>query len=82
MLPILLGLCAAVLFGIAAGAIYGFDASMGYPWVDGTFFAVIVAGTLVTLINVAGERLRCLACALTKRFPRLSWICRTAAPCA
>jgi hypothetical protein len=61
MLPILVSLVAAALFGIGAIAIYGPAETAGYAWVDFLFWSIIGAGILVSLV---GDWVRCIACRL------------------
>ncbi|MEW8027758.1 MAG: hypothetical protein AB2792_03325 [Candidatus Thiodiazotropha sp.] len=59
MLPILLGLVIAMLFGLMSFFVYGLDGLVNYQWIDAVFWALIATGALITLINEAGQ---CLAC--------------------
>ncbi|MES9992988.1 MAG: hypothetical protein ABW098_13600 [Candidatus Thiodiazotropha sp.] len=66
MLPILLGLVVAMLFGLMAFFVYGLDGLINYPWIDAVFWALIASGALITFINETGQ---CLACKLSQRLP-------------
>ncbi|MES9826050.1 MAG: hypothetical protein ABW127_16630 [Candidatus Thiodiazotropha endolucinida] len=59
MLPILLGLVIAMLFGLMSFLIYGLDGLVNYTWIDTVFWMLIAIGALITLINEVGQ---CLAC--------------------
>ncbi|MBV2111207.1 MAG: hypothetical protein B6D72_05800 [gamma proteobacterium symbiont of Ctena orbiculata] len=59
MLPILLGLVLAMLFGLMSFFVYGLEGLISYPWIDAVFWALIAVGALITLINEIGQ---CLAC--------------------
>ncbi|MEW8077782.1 MAG: hypothetical protein AB2822_06815 [Candidatus Thiodiazotropha endolucinida] len=59
MLPILLGLVIAMLFGLMSFFIYGLDGLVNYTWIDTVFWMLIAIGALITLINEVGQ---CLAC--------------------
>ncbi|MES9922616.1 MAG: hypothetical protein ABW152_00865 [Candidatus Thiodiazotropha endolucinida] len=61
MLPILLGLVIAMLFGLMSFFIYGLDGLVNYSWIDTVFWTLIAIGALITLINEVGQ---CLACRL------------------
>lgn len=63
MLPILLGLVLAMLFGLMSFLVYGLEGLVNYPWVDAVFWGLIVTGAAITLINQAGQ---CLACKFQK----------------
>lgn len=72
MLPILLGLVFAMLFGLMSFFVYGLDGLVNYTWIDTVFWALIAVGALITLINEVGQ---CLACRFrqlvsNKRFDR------------
>lgn len=64
MLPILLGLILAMLFGMMSFFVYGLEGLINYPWIDTVFWVLILTGTAITLINEVGQ---CLACKLKKR---------------
>ena len=81
MIPILVGMIAAALFGVFVAAVYGTGALTEYPWVDMVLFGLIASGALVTLVSILGARLRCIGCHLNKWMPRLDLFCREAAPC-
>ena len=61
---ILLGLIAAMTFGLSATMILGPEALLANPWVDTVFWSLLGAGVLMQL---AGETLRCQLCAVTQR---------------
>ncbi|MCG7876648.1 MAG: hypothetical protein JAY75_20805 [Candidatus Thiodiazotropha taylori] len=63
MLPILLGLVIAMLFGLMSFFIYGLDGLVSYTWIDTVFWTLIAIGALITLINEVGQ---CLACRFTQ----------------
>jgi hypothetical protein len=65
MLPILLGLVLAMLFGLMSFLVYGLEGLVNYPWIDTVFWGLIATGALVTLINEAGQ---CLVCRLNRLF--------------
>ena len=81
MIPILVGMIVAALFGVFAAAVYGAGALTEYPWVDMVLCGLIATGALVTLVSREGVRLRCIACYLSKWMPRLDPLCNQAAPC-
>lgn len=66
MLPILLGLVLAMLFGLMSFLVYGLDGLINYPWIDTVFWGLIVTGATVTLINEVGQ---CLLCRLKRILP-------------
>ncbi|MCU7844425.1 MAG: hypothetical protein KZQ93_11365 [Candidatus Thiodiazotropha sp. (ex Monitilora ramsayi)] len=68
MLPILLGLILAMLFGLMSFAVYGLEGLTEYAWIDTVFWSLILTGASITLINEVG---RCLACRI-RRWLRLS----------
>ncbi|MBW9266342.1 MAG: hypothetical protein K1563_01240 [Candidatus Thiodiazotropha sp. (ex. Lucinisca nassula)] len=65
MLPILLGLVIAMLFGLMSFFIYGLDGLVNYTWIDTVFWTLIAIGALITLINEVGQ---CLACRFKQLF--------------
>lgn len=63
MLPILLGLILAMLFGLMSYLVYGLEGLTQYAWIDTVFWSLILTGASITLINEVGQ---CLACRLRK----------------
>ncbi len=61
MLPILMGLILAMLFGLMSFAVYGLDGLTEQAWIDIVFWSLILTGIGISLINEMG---RCLACRL------------------
>jgi hypothetical protein len=59
MLPILMGLILAMLFGLMSFAVYGLEGLTEYAWIDTVFWSLILTGIGISLINEMG---RCLAC--------------------
>jgi len=59
MLPILLGLIFAMLFGLMSYAVYGLEGLTHYAWIDTVFWSLILTGVAISLINEMGQ---CLAC--------------------
>jgi hypothetical protein len=59
MLPILLGLIFAMLFGLFSFMVYGLEGLTQYGWIDTVFWTLILTGTGITLINEVGQ---CIAC--------------------
>jgi hypothetical protein len=74
MLPILLGLVLAMLFGLMSFFVYGLDGLINYLWIDTVFWGLIITGALITLINEEGQ---CLLCKMKQMFPldRLDRFC-------
>jgi hypothetical protein len=74
MLPILLGLVLAMLFGLMSFLVYGLDGLVNHPWVDAVFWGLIVTGAFITLINEVGQ---CLLCKINQllSFDQLSRFC-------
>jgi hypothetical protein len=66
MLPILLGLVLAMLFGLMSFFVYGLEGLINYPWIDTVFWTLIAVGALITLINETGQ---CLACRFKQLVP-------------
>ncbi|MEW8508593.1 MAG: hypothetical protein AB2598_18020 [Candidatus Thiodiazotropha sp.] len=66
MLPILLGLVIAMLFGLMSFFVYGLDGLIDYSWIDTVFWVLIATGALITLINEVGQ---CLACRVNRLIP-------------
>ena len=79
MLPILLGLILAMLFGLMSFAVYGFEGLTQYAWIDTVFWSLILTGASITLINEVG---RCIACRIRRWFnlARFETFC-TEVPC-
>jgi hypothetical protein len=67
MLPTLLGLVLAMLFGLMSFFVYGLDGLINYPWIDTVFWGLIATGALVTLINEVGQ---CLFCRMIRILPK------------
>lgn len=65
MLPILLGLILAMLFGLMSFAVYGFEGLTEYGWIDTIFWSLILTGASITLINEVGQ---CIVCRLSRWF--------------
>jgi hypothetical protein len=63
MLPILLGLVLAMLFGLMSFFVYGLEGLINYPWIDTVFWGLIVTGAVITLINEVGQ---CLICKINQ----------------
>ena len=74
MLPILLGLILAMLFGMMSFMVYGLEGLTQYAWIDTVFWSLIITGACITLINEVGQ---CLACRLNNliRLSRLEAYC-------
>ena len=64
MLPTLLGLTIAMVFGIFAHAFYGTEQLMQQGWIDIVFWSLIGTGIGVSLIQVFGA---CTPCRLSRR---------------
>jgi len=63
MLPVLLGLFSAMVFGIVSHGIYGTDDIMAHAWIDMVFWGLIGAGALVSFSDMLWE---CLPCRLSR----------------
>jgi hypothetical protein len=75
MLYLYLGFASATLFAIGVAALFGSDAVLSSPWVDYTFWALILAGVvLAALENAAG-----LWCRVCRQVAVFSVLCRP--PC-
>jgi hypothetical protein len=79
MLPILLGLILAMLFGLMSFAVYGLEGLTEYAWIDIVFWSLILTGVAISLINEMGP---CLTCRIHRwfRIPGLDEFC-TETPC-
>ncbi len=65
MLPILLGLTMAMLFGLMSFMVYGLEALTHNAWIDTVFWSLILTGIIVSLMNELGQ---CLACRMQRWF--------------
>lgn len=63
MLPVLIGLIAATLFGLAATITLGPEALMTHAWVDVIFWTFIATGAAVSAVNISWE---CIPCRLAR----------------
>lgn len=63
MLAVLFGLVAALAFSFVAYSIYGLEGVMTLAWIDQVFWALIIAGALIGLVNAIWS---CLGCRLGK----------------
>ena len=79
MFPILLGFGSALLFGVFAYGLYGLEGITGYAWVAMVFWALIVSGLLVFLIN---RRLPCWVCRLKGKVEPIGRWCAGSAACS
>lgn len=70
MLPVLVGLIAAAVFGLVSTLTLGTDGLMTNAWVDIVFWSLIGAGAAVSAINVSFE---CLPCRLSNLKPLRRW---------
>lgn len=78
MLPVLIGLIAAMLFGIASFMVYGLNGLLEYKWIEMTFWVLIGTGSLISAIS--SLELHCLLCKFFQRFKALKSLCRSL-PC-
>ena len=67
MLPVLIGLIAAMIFSIVTYMIYGLKGIMMRDWIDQVFWAMIFSGLAIGFITSVG---RCLPCRLSKLIHR------------
>ena len=51
MLPLLIGLSTAAVFGLVTGSIYGVDALVQEPWVVLVFWGLITGSAMMTLVR-------------------------------
>ncbi len=65
MLPILLGLILAMLFGLMSFSVYGLEGLTEYAWIDTVFWSLILTGVAISLLNELG---RCLTCRISRWF--------------
>ena len=65
MLPILLGLILAMVFGLMSFVVYGLEGLTEYAWVDTVFWSLILTGVFISLINELGQ---CIACKVHRWF--------------
>ncbi|HHH13401.1 MAG TPA: hypothetical protein ENJ98_04125 [Thiolapillus brandeum] len=75
MLATLIGLVAAMIFSFATYMIYGLEGVMTQQWIDQVFWALILAGVAVGIVNSIW---RCLACEISKRLHNQTltdWTC-------
>lgn len=76
---ILLSLTAAMVFGLAAHAVFGTEALATLPWIDVVFASIIGAGLGMAI----GEPIFCRICRRAKqRRAGLARICGGVLPCA
>lgn len=61
MLYILFSLVAAMLFGLGAVAVYGYDGLLANPWIDTVFWWLVGTGVALAALDVR-VNLRCLIC--------------------
>ncbi len=80
MLPVLIRLIAATLFGVAATVTLGYEALMTHAWVDVIFWTFIATGAAVSAVNISWE---CIPCHLARSARRLDLTDRLCAhtPC-
>ena len=64
MLPTLIGLTVATLFGLLAHGIYGTEQIMQHEWIDIVFWSLIGTGFGVSMIHILGA---CIPCQLSRR---------------
>jgi hypothetical protein len=78
MLPILLGLILAMLFGLMSFMVYGLEGLANSAWIDTVFWSLIVTGMVISLINELGQ---CIACRIKEliKIPRIELFCREGA---
>lgn len=81
MFPILIGLIAATLFGIAASMFLGPSALLTNAWVDVVFWTLIASGAAVSAINLSWGCIPCHFAQWMKRKDLSDRLCRQA-PCA
>ncbi len=79
MLPILLGLVLAMMFGLMSFMVYGLEGLTQYAWIDTVFWSLILTGASITLINEVGQ---CIVCRVRRLFniSRFETFC-TETPC-
>lgn len=63
MIPILVGLVSALLFSIITYMMYGLESVMLRDWIDQVFWALILTGMAIGVVNAMW---RCLPCQLSK----------------
>lgn len=63
MIPILVGLVSAMIFSIVTYMMYGLEGVMLRDWIDQVFWALIVTGIAIGVVNAIW---RCLPCQLSK----------------
>lgn len=61
MLPILLGLVFAMLFGLMSFMVYGLEGLSQCGWIDTVFWSLVMTGAGISLINELGQ---CIVCRL------------------
>ncbi len=64
MLATLIGLVAAMIFSFVTYMIYGLEGVMTLQWIDQVFWALILTGITIGIVNVIW---RCLPCEISKR---------------
>ena len=64
MLPILIGLSLATVFGLMVHAVYGTTGLPHEPWVYSVIWAMITAGVVISLLQMSTA---CLACRVFRR---------------
>jgi len=79
MLPVLVGLTAAMVFGIASYLVYGLDGLMHYSWIEMVFWTLIGMGALISIVD--SDALRSTLCRLVRQFTPLKNLCQ-GTPCA
>lgn len=63
MLPFFLGMFSATIFGVVSYWVYGSEEIIVHGWIHMVFWALIGAGTLVTLVN---RHRSCLFCRIAR----------------
>jgi len=64
MLSTLIGLVAAMIFSVVTYMIYGLEGVMTQHWIDQVFWAIILAGIGMGIVNTVWK---CLPCEISKR---------------
>ncbi len=73
MLPVLVGLTAAMIFGIASFLVYGLDGLMHYEWIEMVFWTLIGVGALISIVDSTALRTR--VCRIVRSIAPLKGLC-------
>jgi hypothetical protein len=79
MLPILIGLTHATLFGLLVHAVYGTTGLPNEPWVYSVIWAMITTGAVISLLQMSAA---CLACRVFRKIQVTTLASRACGDCS